>query len=512
MPAEAASAGSRRGIFGLATKITLPFLALFALLLLVLGFVLAKQILPEVEARIENEQRVILRAITFGPPLTSTEALKNARNILGSADTQLIVLEDQKSPVSTLSRNVPADWQTVEALQAALEDKQSAINELHRGDLSALQTTDMQAALEKQPVLQGMDTIQSLRTTLNKTEWLLLYRSRPAGRTTRYQIFLLYPYAKIEQAKTAALKRIVLLGVIGLVLAAALGLLIGRLIARPIRRLAAAAGRIRSGGLGEHPDVDILQAPKQARDEIGELTLAFQSMLESLRASQKELLKAERLAATGKLAAGVAHEIRNPLTSLRMTVELLQQRAPQDDKNTQEAYKVVLGEIDRLALAVEELLTFARPRPAQREPMDLNKLVSDTLSFLQRQMAHARVKGEAELDPALPPDLLLDSNKLRQLLVNLILNAQQAIVRDGKVTVSTKWDGGQKRVTLSVADTGPGIAAEVRETIFDIFVSTKTGGAGLGLAIAKQIVEEHSGAISFETSPKGTTFKVVIPC
>jgi signal transduction histidine kinase len=476
------------GRFGLATQITLPFLALFALVLLALGVVLARQILAEVEARVENEQRIVLSAITRGPALVSAEFLLDARNSLGSPDTHLVVLEDKKSPVSTLSRATPAEWQTVEALQAA-------------------QKADASLQLRDQAV-------HARRALLNKVEWLVLYRSRPAtfnpDNPSLHQVFLLYPYSNIVQAKNQALQRIVVLGGIGLVLATGLGLLLGRLISRPIRRLAAAASRIRSGGLGDHADGDLLSAVKHAHNEIGELALAFQSMLESLRASQKELLQAERLAATGKLAAGVAHEIRNPLTSLRMTVELLQQRAPAADKSTQDAYKIVLGEIDRLALAVEELLTFARPRPAQRAPVDLNQLVSDTLAFLQRQMAHARVTGLAKLDPQLPNPLLLDANKLRQLLVNLILNATQAIVRDGQVTVATRWDATHERVTLSVADTGPGVPEEIRSTLFDLFVSTKPGGAGLGLAIAKQIAGEHGGSIRFETSPGGTTFHVTL--
>jgi signal transduction histidine kinase len=299
-----------------------------------------------------------------------------------------------------------------------------------------------------------------------------------------------------------------------------LGLLMAYWVARPVRRLAAAARRITTAGLNEAaPEAIETARPGHALDEIGELALAFKTMLESLRRSQDELLKNERLASTGKLAASVAHEIRNPLTSLRMTIEMMQQRsvrsggagggaAGETDEATREGYAVVLREIDRLALAVEELLTFARPRPPTREPVDLNQLVRDVLKFLEHQLVHARVGSKLELDAAMPAELPLDPNKIRQLLVNLILNAQQAIVRDGAVTVRTRWDAKAKRATLSVIDTGPGIAEEVREKVFELFVSTKAGGGGIGLAIAKQIAEEHGGAIGFETSPKGTTFNV----
>ncbi|MCZ7645828.1 MAG: ATP-binding protein [Planctomycetota bacterium] len=275
-------------------------------------------------------------------------------------------------------------------------------------------------------------------------------------------------------------------------------------------RAGSPAGRDRraagGGGLGENLAVET----SGARDEIGDLARAFGSMVESLRRSQEDLLKAERLAATGRLAASMAHEIRNPLTSLRITVQMLADKG-QGDANTQEAYAIVLGEIDRLELAVEEMLTYARPRPPQRAPTDLNKLCADTLAFMRRQLEHSKVEARQEADPDLPKNLPLDANKIRQLLVNLILNALQAIVRGGSVTVRTLWSAEARRVRIEVADTGPGIPEAVRAKAFELFVSTKPGGGGMGLAIAKQVVEEHGGTIDFETSGAGTTFRVELP-
>jgi signal transduction histidine kinase len=280
--------------------------------------------------------------------------------------------------------------------------------------------------------------------------------------------------------------------------------LVAHWVCRPVRRLATDAERLARGGL----EAQLRPGPQAARDEIGRLADAFHAMVQSLRRSQEDLVKAERLAATGKLAATVAHEIRNPLTSLRMTVQLLAQRA--SDAATGEAYQVVLSEIDRLALIVEELLTFARPRPPQRVPTDLNRLAAESVKFLQRQFDHARVQARLEPDAGLPSGLALDPDKMRQLLYNLLLNAMQAVVRGGTVTVRTQWQADARRAILEVADTGPGIAAEVRERLFEPFVSTKPGG-GLGLAVAKQIVEEHAGRIGFETSQAGTTFRVELP-
>lgn len=482
---------------GLATKITLPFVALFALLLFVLGLVLAREILSEVETHVENEQRFLLEVATYPGFAFGEEYLrqirdKSARAVPGEDASrkvsEFVVLQEGAVPLSTLVRG--PQWETVEALEKAARTP---------------------------PLNQQDETIKRDIVTLSGRTWLVLHTARSTrgpGVAVR-RVFLLYPYSEIENAKNRALMRILSLGGIGLALAAVLGLVVAHWISSPVRKLAATAKRVTSSGLGAATDAEFsgpaVISGKVNPDEIGELAQAFQSMLESLRKSQNELLKAERLAVTGKLAASVAHEIRNPLTSLRMTVQMLQQRAGNADKTTQEAYAIVLSEIDRLALAVEELMTVARPRPAQRVPTDLNKLVSDTLTFMDRQLSHARVKGVADLDSGLPPEIQIDPNKIRQLLVNLILNAQQAIVRDGTITVKTAWNAAAGQAQICVIDTGPGVPAEVRDKLFDLFVSTKAGGGGLGLAIAKQIAEEHGGAIAYETSPKGTTFKVTLP-
>jgi signal transduction histidine kinase len=503
-------------MFRLAAKITLPFVALFALVLLALGLVLAREILSEVEARVENEQRFILEVATFPGFALGEDSLRQIRDrarragehgdgpaadrVSGSARSEFVVLEDGAAPLTTFDRAEPAARGVVDALQATASVEPAAAS----------------------------GEIQRRVEVLGGRRWLVLYTARAARGpgAMRRQFFLLYPYEEIAQAQGRALQRLLVFGGAGLLLAAGLGLLLGHWIAAPVRDLAAAARHLSTAGLNGQltglsaeaaPSLDLSPAA-QRHDEIGELTRAFQAMVEALRASQTELLKAERLAVTGKLAATVAHEIRNPLTSLRMTVEMLQQRATGADQATREAYTVLLGEMARLSLAVEELLTYARPRPPRREPTDLNRLAEDTLKFLDRQLEHAHVRGILEPDGALPPDLQLDPNKIRQLLVNLILNAQQAIVRDGTVKVSTRWQprvaGAEQTsrgmVVLEVADTGPGIAAEMQGRLFELFASTK-GTGGLGLAIAKQIAEEHGGSIAYTTSPQGTTFTVSLP-
>jgi signal transduction histidine kinase len=471
--------------FGLATKIAVPFVALFALLLAVLGGVLARGIFQEVEGRVEREQRFALSVATFRDIPLNESFLRGIRDRIQGEDAEgpdFVVLEGRAAPLTTLATDEPAAAAALADLLAAARDP---------------------VALPGLGGVEATEEVQATRLELGGRGYLVLYVTRWPG-DKRRDIFLLYPQANIEAAQWRALRKMAWLGAAGLLLAALLARLVAEWISRPVRRLAAAAARFAAGGLNEPLEPEL----ESAHDEIGRLSAAFRAMVESLRRSQAELVKHERLAATGKLAATVAHEIRNPLTSLRMTVGMLSQRG--GDAATDEAYQVVLGEINRLALTVEELLTFARPHPAQRAPTDLNQLAAATVEFLRRQLQHARVEARLEPDPRLPA-WPLDPNKVRQLLYNLILNAMQAMVRDGTVTIRTRWDEGARRAWLEVSDTGPGIPDEVRERLFDPFVSTKPGGGGLGLAIAKQVVEEHGGRISFETSPTGTTFRAEFP-
>jgi len=474
--------------FGLATKIAVPFVLLFMALLVAVGFVLAREIFREIENYVENELDYKLTvASDLRMPLNEAflQALQRKPEE-GERGAELIVLSERGAPLTTLETNSAQDVALLRAV------------------ISAASTP------EKFPGLGGQEALErtlSTRMDLADERYLVFYRTRLLGGSFR-QYFVLYPQSNIEAVQRRALWRMAGLGVGGLLLAALLGRLVAHWIIRPVRRLALSAGQLAAGGLNE----PLEPAAVEATDEIGELTRAFAAMVESLRRSQNELVKAERLAATGKLAASVAHEIRNPLTSLRMTLQML---AEKDEKQhhgaDREAYQVVLGEIDRLALAVEELLTFARPRPPQRVPTDLNRLVLDTVKFLERQLLHSRIKAVVETDATLPAAVAVDPNKVRQLLVNLILNAMQAMVRDGTVTLRTRGFPDQRKAVLEVADTGPGIQAEVRDRVFDPFVSTKPGGGGLGLAIAKQVVEEHGGAIRFETGATGTIFFVEFP-
>jgi two-component system sensor histidine kinase AtoS len=218
-----------------------------------------------------------------------------------------------------------------------------------------------------------------------------------------------------------------------------------------------------------------------------------------------QVMRADRLAALGELTAGIAHEIRNPLTSIRGFVQYL------DDCETIEEWRqygpLIVRQVDSLNRIIGELLAFGRPRPPQIGRVRLDVLVEET-TFLTRGKSGARI--ELDLDPGLP-EIEADGEALKQALLNLVINAIQAIPETGTVTVSTRADG-EAGVAIRVIDDGVGVAPENLDKIFDPFFSTKPSGTGLGLAMVHRIVDAHHGVITVESRPGvGTTVTVRLP-
>ena len=221
----------------------------------------------------------------------------------------------------------------------------------------------------------------------------------------------------------------------------------------------------------------------------------------------------EHTALIGTLASGLAHEIRNPLGTISMNLQLLQEdwADPVSDRETKSARKiaVLLKEVRHLENILNEFLKFAAKPRLKLERVSLNKLADDLLDFIAPQAARARVKILRHLSPAAPP-VQADPERLRQALLNLLLNALQAMPDGGDLDVTTEPAPGMCRVR--VRDTGVGIAPEHLEQIFNLYFSTKPAGTGLGLPMARKIIEEHRGAISVESEPgKGTVFTIDVP-
>ncbi len=233
----------------------------------------------------------------------------------------------------------------------------------------------------------------------------------------------------------------------------------------------------------------------------------FQDLTE-LREMEDSIKKAERLAVIGGLAAGVAHEIRNPLASISGSIELLKQTLDVDIDN-QALMEIILREIDRLDGLIDELLDYANPRPLRKTTFDLRRLIDETLQVFQRDRGIENLRLEVDGDEKLELDA--DPEKMRQLLWNLIRNAADAAKEGGgHIHVEAKADG--ENAVLVVHDNGPGIANVNLQRIFDPFYTTKSTGTGLGLAIVHSIVTDHGGTVRVDSEGgNGAAFRVEVP-
>jgi two-component system sensor histidine kinase PilS (NtrC family) len=239
---------------------------------------------------------------------------------------------------------------------------------------------------------------------------------------------------------------------------------------------------------------------------VGGLVILFQD-LTNLRQMEEAVRRADRLAVVGGLAAGLAHEIRNPLASMCGSIEVLGASAGLDEQERR-LMQVVRSEAERLEALVREFLSFARPLSPSIEALDGARAVMDTVELFRAEVAERGIELSVRADP--PVWLQADSGQLRQVLWNLLGNAADATAPGGRVEVRVAAQGG--RGVLEVADTGAGIAEEDLQRIFDPFFTTKERGTGLGLAIVHRIVEAHGGNLSVRSEVgRGTTFRVELP-
>jgi hypothetical protein len=284
--------------------------------------------------------------------------------------------------------------------------------------------------------------------------------------------------------------------------------LLGREAVAPLQRLVGAMRRAEAGELTVHAD--------QGRpDELGVAARCFDATLAALRRSQAELeafyrermVRADRFAAVGEMATGLAHEIKNPLAGLSGALELLA-----EDLAGHPRHLEVVGEMQhqvrRLANTMESLLSFARPPKPHLRATDVNATVEKVLFLIRQQCRGGCVEVDPLLGAGVPP-VLADPAQLEQVLLNICLNACQAMNPQGRGRLSVRTQGGDGTVSVEIQDSGPGIPQDVRAHVFKPFFTTKREGNGLGLAISARILAEHGGHIGYRCPPEGGTIFTV---
>jgi two-component system, NtrC family, nitrogen regulation sensor histidine kinase NtrY len=328
------------------------------------------------------------------------------------------------------------------------------------------------------------------------------------GRDRRLLAVLLVESSRAELANIKAYIQAtaLIVGFAGVVLGLALSFWTASRVTRPLRLLASSVRDVSSGKWETRATI-------ASSDEVGQLAQDFNRMTEQLVEQRDRMIQAERVAAWRELARRLAHELKNPLFPLQLTIENLQrarQVSPEQfDEVFRESTSTLLAELDNLKTIVGRFSDFAKMPAPQVEPVNLNQIVNEVVKLFEAQIkAPGRPRVETILQLADPIALVAaDPDQIRRALRNLVLNALDAMPNGGTLTIRTQnLDG---KVALEISDTGEGLTPEECERLFTPYYTTKQHGTGLGLAIVQSVVSDHKGTISVQSDPgKGTTFRI----
>lgn len=296
-------------------------------------------------------------------------------------------------------------------------------------------------------------------------------------------------------------------------LSVAISLILFKFVQRPLDNITANMSRVENGDLSVRIDY-------RGTDEISRLIDSFNSMVDRLDVAKKELEqyhfqqleRADRLASIGEMAAGIAHEIKNPLAGISAAVSIIRDDLAADDPRSG-ILTEVLQQVQRLDKTVNDLLFFGKPSVPELACINIAAVIEQTLKFASQHRGVMHIERRLEFAPALPT-VYADGKQMQQVFLNLILNAFQAMSDGGTLTITTGLSTRQDRkyVRIDVADTGPGIPLQIQEKIFTPFFTTKAQGTGLGLPICHKLINLHNGFISVAGgNPHGTVFTIELP-
>ena len=374
-------------------------------------------------------------------------------------------------------------------------------------DLENLSGAEIQIVDAQDRVMVGAEGEEEERPTWEAREGVTYRRiALPPGQAEQASAYLV---AGISEDKLKAAQQRILIASVaaaaaGIFISLLLGLLISKKVVGPVSALVDGARRLAKGDL-EH------RVPLTTSGEIGELVESFNGMADDLVVYRRRLVRAERVAAWREIARRIAHEIKNPLSPIQMSIESLRKAYSSGhkafDEIFEESTQAILEEVEALKKIVGEFSEFARlPKPTMVS-QDLNAVVESTVNLYRNQREGERLSYSP--GAGLPP-VAIDREQIGRVLTNLLSNAFWAIGQDGTVSVVTAQEG--QRVLLRVEDDGRGMTPDVLEKVFTPYFTTRQDGTGLGLAIVQRIVEDHGGTIEIESSDgNGTSLTIFLP-
>lgn len=306
--------------------------------------------------------------------------------------------------------------------------------------------------------------------------------------------------------------RMILIGCAGLLLGIMGANLLARRITGPLKKLVEGTVKISKGNFSQKIDI-------HSQDEIGNLAQSFNKMSHqllltkrSIDAANKKLIQAEKLASIGRLSASIAHEIRNPLTSVKLNIQKVLE-SKQLNKIEKDHLGISQEGIRQIETFIKELLNFARVSELNLDFFSIEQIIDSSLKMMADSLEMKKIRLEKDFPEKLPL-IYVDGDKLRQVFLNILRNACEAVEERGKIKISLSLekDHSGKKIVIEISDDGCGIPAEDLENIFEPFYTTKTSGIGLGLANARKIIESHEGTIKVkEQKGKGSTFVTIMP-
>jgi len=334
------------------------------------------------------------------------------------------------------------------------------------------------------------------------------------GSPTRFgsiKIGLSLEEMRAEELKTRLM--LILIGCSGLLIGVGGAALMARRITKPLDKLVDGTVKISKGDFSQAIDID-------TQDEIGELAQSFNEMSQQLQltrkrmeAANRRLLQAEKLASIGRISASIAHEIRNPLTSVKLNIQKVMESEGLDDidKEHLDISQEGIGHIENF---IKELLNFTRVSELHLNYFFVEQIVDESIKMIRNTLKLKDVELTKEVQERLP-QVLVDGDKIRQVLLNILHNACEAVDKGGKITIALSLLKGRRgqKVRIRISDNGPGIPKKDKENIFEPFYTTKSTGIGLGLANARKIIVQHKGSIyTVENEGSGACFDLLIPC
>ena len=298
-----------------------------------------------------------------------------------------------------------------------------------------------------------------------------------------------------------------LLIAVGPVILMTLGVLFTRELTRPVNTLLTATRRLKGGALDHRVE--------GLKDEFGELATSFNEMAGSLKEQMQKMQRTEQMVVVGELAAGLGHEVKNPLAGIKAAVNLLSEELTLN-REDRDLFSRIVEQVGRLEALMKGFLNFAKPPKPQWERVSVNEVLETTIDFyLVSHRPSSQASGGIDIQKSMGdglPRTMADPMQLQQVFLNLFLNAGDAMPDGGTLAVRTRYDASADSIRIGIKDTGPGIDPQIVGRIFSPFLTTKPKGTGLGLAICRQMIGQHGGSIGAENDPAGgALFRIVLP-